>query len=273
MEKTIKRIPIISLLIGAVLIFGMAYLLSACQTSAQVGDDIPTVEESMDGSQDKRLDQVDEAQIRRFTDKLVNASDVNVEILSINLNGNDAIVKTKWDLKGFRSWKISKARLEIDGLEYAFGGYDLAEGLFHYIDGDACKITASESLEPNETCSADLTNEKPYRLDLLIFKDVPHDFLDREVVLTITEMSSVPNESEYCKDLQIERIAEVMQKDYPGIELYCFQEPGFNGYSIREGSSYANDEAAKQAVSDRVVSVISGNTAGIWKFDLSKYTN
>ena len=273
MEKTQKRIPIISLLIGAVLIFGMAYLLSACQTSAQVGDDIPTVEESMDGSQDKRLDQVDEAQIRRFTDKLVNASDVNVEILSINLNGNDAIVKTKWDLKGFRSWKISKARLEIDGLEYAFGGYDLAEGLFHYIDGDACKITASESLEPNETCSADLTNEKPYRLDLLIFKDVPHDFLDREVVLTITEMSSVPNESEYCKDLQIERIAEVMQKDYPGIELYCFQEPGFNGYSIREGSSYANDEAAKQAVSDRVVSVISGNTAGIWKFDLSKHTN
>lgn len=273
MKKTQKRISIIRLLIGTVLIFGMVYLLSACQTSAQVREDIPSLEKSMDFSQDKRLDQVDEAQIRRFTDKVVNASDVNVEILSINLNGNDAIVKTKWDLKDFRSWKISKVRLEIDGLEYAFGGFDLAEGLFHYIDGDACKITVSEGLEPIETCSTDLTNEKPYRLDLLIFKDVPHDFLDREVVLTITEMSSVPNESDYCKDLQIERIAEVLQKDYPGIELNCFQEPGFNGYSIRESSAYANDEAAKQAVSDYVVSLINGKTAGIWKFDLSKQTN
>lgn len=270
MKKTQKRIPIISLLIAAVLIFGMVYLLSACQTSDQVAEGVPTVEESKDLSQDKPLDQVDEAQIRRFTDKVVNASDVNVEILSINLNGNDAIVKTKWDLKDSRSWRISKARLEIDGLKYEFGGYDLAEGLFHYIDGNACKISVSENLEPNETCSPDFTNEKPYRVDLLIFKDVPHDFLDREVVLTITEMSSVPNESEYCKDLQIERIAEVMQKDYPGIELDCFQEPGFNGYSIREGLAYADDEAANQAVSDYVVSVISGKTAGIWKFDLSK---
>ena len=46
------------------------------------------------------------------------------------------------------------------------------------------------------------------------------------------------------------------------------------GFDVDIGPLFQTpQEAAKQAVSDHVVSVISGKTAGIWKFDLSKQLN
>jgi hypothetical protein len=204
----------------------------------------------------------------QFNNKTAEYDGLTMEVLSVSSSGNDAIVEVLWELKDSRDWKINNAVLEIDSQVYSYAGFDLVEGLFHYTDGTACKIDMHDSVG-KDSCSASFLQETPYRVDRLIFANVPGDFLDRSIQLRILGMVAFPSESEYCKVLNIEHIQNTMQGEFPGVELKCFQEDGLQGYAIRESSPYAEDEKALAVLSDHAGKALFGNMAGIWKFDLT----
>lgn len=203
-----------------------------------------------------------------FSGKISSSSGMTMELLSIQPSGNDAIIEVRWQPKDWRAWKISKASLEIDGQEYNYPGFELVEGLFHYRDGSACFISMNGDTQKKE-CEPSMIEETPYRVDRATFADVPFDFLQKSVIVKITEVNSIPNESQYCEELNVDTIVKLMQNDFPGIELECFQDPGMNWYRIKEGNSYADDQMAMTRASELVSEALQGRIAGIWKFDLS----
>jgi hypothetical protein len=69
--------------------------------------------------------------------------------------------------------------------------------------------------------------------------------------------------------LNIEHIQEIMQDDFPGLELECPQEDGCQGYQIKESSVFAGDEKVIAVLADHVVKTLFGNMAGIWEFELT----
>ena len=266
MKITKKRM--VTILLSAIVIVGMAYLLSLFMgsTKAEVTAIQPPVDMAIvnpKGEEPKH-----EPQIVLFNDKIAEYDNLTMQVLKISLSGNDAIIDVFWELKDPRDWKINDAVLEIDSQSYSYAGFDLVEGLFHYSDGTACKIDMQQLSQEHE-CSKDWLKETPYRIDRLVFANVPRDLLSRSVQLIITGMEAFPSESEYCKVLNIEHIQKIMQADFPGLELECFQEDGFQGYQIKESSVFAGDEKVLASLTDHAVKALFGNMAGIWKFELT----
>jgi hypothetical protein len=203
-----------------------------------------------------------------FSGRTAASSGMTMEVLSMEPKDDNVSVEVRWQMTDWRDWKISKASLNIDGQEYNYAGYDLVEGLFHYRDGSACHVSMNHDVVEKE-CSPAMIEEAPYRVDRLIFKDVPHDFLQKSVILKITEVNSIPNESQYCEELDVDTIAKLMQAEFPGIELECFQDPGMNWSRIAENTPYTNNDKAIDTFRQLVGEALQGRIAGIWKFDLS----
>lgn len=255
----------------AIAIVGMAYILSAWLGNRKDLEVInpPTMDTQVETQKSPVETEVAEDSKVKYFAKEVRSSGITMVIQSIERSGDDAIVEVRWQLQDWRDWKISKVSLEIDGQEYDYAGLDLVEGLFHYRDGSACFISMNDDTQEKE-CLPSMIEETPYRVDRLIFKDVPYDFLQEPIIVKITEVNSFPNESQYCEELDVDTIAILMQNDFPGIELECFQDPGMSWYRIKEGNSYAENETAMTRVSELVSEALQGRIAGIWKFDLSE---
>lgn len=265
--KTTKQ-RLVTIAISAIVIVGLAFLLNFFMGSSKAAvlgtcppDDLitakPDVSEAAQGNQ-----------ILQFDDKIAEYDGLIMKVLNMTSSGDNAIVEVYWQLKDSRDWKINNAVLEIDSQAYSYGGFDLVEGLFHYSDGTACKIDMQQ-LSEEGNCASEFRQEIPYRIDRLIFENVPGDFWRRSIQLRITGLTAFPGESEYCKTLNIEHIQNLMQDEFPGIKLECFQEVGFQGYRITDDSPYAKDEKALTMLSDSAVKALFGNMAGIWKFDLT----
>jgi hypothetical protein len=263
-----KKQRIVTILLSAIVIVGKAFLLnlivgsskaeiSKAESPNEIKETSPTVSETEQ-----------QAQKVQFHNKIAEYDGLTMEVLSITSSGNDAIVEVLWELKDSRDWKINNAVLEIDSQEYSYAGFDLVEGLFHYMDGTACKIDMHNYVEKDD-CSAAFLQETPYRVDRLIFANVPGDFLNRSIQLRILGMVAFPSESDYCGVLNIEHIQNTMQAEFPGVELECFQKDGLQDYAIKESSHYAKDEKALAVLSDHAGKALFGNMAGIWKFDLT----
>jgi len=265
--KTTER-RIVTILLSAMVIVGMAFLLNFLMESSKA-EDLKT--QSLTRSEEATPAISESEQVSQkvqFNNKTAEYDGLTMEVLSITSSGDDAIVEVLWELKDSRDWKINNAVLEIDSQAYSYEGFDLVEGLFHYPDGTACKIDMQNpTLE--DDCSSEFLQEIPYRVDRLIFANVPGDFLNRSIQLRILGLTAFPSESEYCKVLNVEHIQKMMQDDFPGVELECFQEDGLQGYGIKESSPYAKDEKAVAVLSDYAVKALFGNMAGIWKFDLT----
>ena len=269
-KHTIPRY-LFSIALIAVVIVGMAYFLSTWidNTRAQEVINQPvenTIAESQESPVEKET--AAENEVKYFTKEVISAG-LSMLVQSVERSENNAVVEVRWQLKDWRDWRISKASLEIDGQDYDYAGYDLVEGLFHYRDGSACFISMKDDTKEKE-CSQSMIEEAPYRVDRLIFKDVPHDFLQKSVTVKITEMDSFPNESQYCEVLDVDTIANLMQAEFPGIELECFQDPGMSGYRIKQGNPYADDKKAMTKAGELAIEALQGKIAGIWKFDLSE---
>jgi len=266
MKITNKRV--VTILLSAIVIVGMAYLLSLFMgsTKAEVTEIQPPAD--LSNTNPKGTEPEHETQIVLFNDKIAECDNLTMQVLKMSLSGDDAIIDVFWELKDPRDWKINNAVLEIDSQSYSYAGFDLVEGLFHYSDGTACKIDMQQ-LSQEDECSSDWLKETPYRIDRLIFANVPRDFLSRSVQLIITGMEAFPSESEYCKVLNIEHIQKIMQDDFPGLELECFQKDGFQGYQIKESSVFAGDEKVLTILADHAVKALFGNIAGLWKFELT----
>jgi len=263
-----KKQRIVTILLSAIVIVGMAFLLNFLIGSSKAevlkAESPNELVETNPAVSEPEL----ESQKVQFNNKTAEYDGLTMEVLSMSSSGNDAIVEVLWELKDSRDWKINNAALEIDSQAYSYAGFDLVEGLFHYPDGTACKIDMQNpTLE--DDCSSEFLQETPYRVDRLIFANVPGDFLNRSIQLRILGLTAFPSESEYCKVLNIEHIQKMMQEDFPGLELECFQEDGLQGYGIKESSPYAKDEKALALLSDHAVKALFGNMAGIWKFDLT----
>jgi len=270
MKKHTIRRYLFSIALIAVVIVGMAYFLSIWidNTRAQEVINQPvenTIAEPQKSPVEKET--AAENEVKYFNKEVISAG-LSMLVQSVERSENDAIIEVRWQLKDWRDWKISKASLEIDGQEYDYAGYDLVEGLFQYRDGSACHLSMNNDVVEKE-CSPSMIEEAPYRVDRLIFKDVPHDFLQKSVIVKITEMDSFPNESQYCEVLDVETIAKLMQAEFPGIEFECFQDPGMSGYRIKQGNSYAEDKTAMTKAGELAIEALQGRIAGIWKFDLS----
>lgn len=203
-----------------------------------------------------------------FVDKTVVFNNVRFTVLSQTAAGDKAWIEVYWEPIDSRDWKITKADFIIDEKSYSYGGAQMREGLSHYLDGRACKYIA-EGNELKENCDSAFLQDTPYRIDRLIFSGVPDGFLNQKAELIIKEINANPNESNYCKALNIEHIQELMQADFPGIELVCVQENGYNGYHIQENSAFANDENAIEILSQHAQNALVGQIVGIWAFDLS----
>ena len=263
-----KKHRIVTILLSAIVIVGMAFLLNFLMGSSKA--EVLKVESpnELEEAVPAISEPEQEPQKVQFNNKTAEYDGLTMEVLSITSSGDDAIVEVLWELKDSRDWKINNAVLEIDSQAYSYEGFDLLEGLFHYADGTACKIDMQNpTLE--DDCSSEFLQETPYRVDRLIFANVPGDFLTRSIQLRILGMVAFPSESEYCRVLNIEHIQQTMQGEFPGIALECFQEDGLQGYGIKEGSAYAKDEKALAMLSDYAVKALFGNMAGIWKFDLT----
>jgi len=266
MKITNKRV--VTILLSAIVIVGMAYLLSLFMgsTKAEVTEIQPPAD--LSNTNPKGTEPEHEPQIVLFNDKIAEYDKLTMQVLKMSLSGDDAIIDVFWELKDPRDWKINNAVLEVDSQSYSHAGFDLVEGLFHYSDGTACKIDMQQ-LSQEDECSNDWLKDTPYRIDRLVFANVPRDFLSRSIQLIITGMEAFPSESEYCKVLNIEHIQKIMQDDFPGLELECFQEDGFQGYQIKESSVFAGDEKALTILADHAVKALFGNIAGLWKFELT----
>lgn len=270
MKKYTIRRYLFSIALIAVVIVGMSYLLSTWIGNTRAQEVVnPPVENTIAEPQKSPVETetAAEDEIKYFTKEVISAG-LTMAVQSVERSENDAIIEVRWQLKDWRDWKISKASLDIDGQEYQYAGFDLVEGLFHYRDGSACHIYMNDGAKEKE-CLASMIEEAPYRVDRLIFKDVPHDFLQKSIIIKITEMDSLPNESQYCEVLDVDTIAKLMQIEFPGIELECFQDPGISGYRIKEGNSFASDEKAMAKAGELAIEALQGKIAGIWKFDLS----
>lgn len=265
--KTTKQ-RIVRIILSALVIVGMASLLNFLMGSskaevleAQPLNDLEATIPAISTSEH-------EPETVQFDNEITEYDGITMEVLSMTPSGNDAIVEVLWELKDSRDWKINNAVLEIDSQEYSYAGFDLVEGLFHYMDGTACKIDMHNYVE-KDNCSAAFLQETPYRVDRLIFANVPGDFLNRSIQLRILGIVAFPSESDYCGVLNIEHIQNTMQGEFPGVELECFQEDGLQGYAIKESSHYAKDEKALAVLSDHAGKALFGNMAGIWMFDLT----
>ncbi len=263
----IRRIA--SIAIAAIVIVGMYYLLSTWfgNTKDQevvnppIEDTIVVTQKSPVGTEAAAADDIKHLTMEVFS------SGLTMAVQSVERSGDDAVVEVRMQLKDWRDWKISKASIEIDGQEYQYAGFDLVEGLFHYRDGSACHISMNDDAQEKE-CLPSMIEEAPYRVDRLIFKDIPHDFLQRSIIVKITEVNSFPNESQYCETLDVDTIAKLMDDEFPGIELECYEEPGISGYRIKEDTPYAKNEKAMETFSQFVTDAFSGRVAGIWEFNL-----
>jgi len=265
--KTTKQ-RYVTIVVSAIVIVGMAFLLNFLMgsSSAAIFSTQPPTDLTEANSEVSEPAQGE--QIVRFDGKTAEYKGLTMKVLSMTSSGNDAIVEVYWQLKDSRDWKINNATLEIDSQAYSLGGFDLVEGVFHYSDGTACKIDMQQ-LTDEGNCASEYLQEQPYRIDKLIFENVPGDFLSRSIQLKITGMTAFPGESDYCKTLNIQHIQNLMQAEFPGIELECFQGNGLLGYGAKDGSPFAEDEKALTVLSDYAVKALFGNMAGLWKFDLS----
>jgi len=250
-------------------IIGLVYLWSTFlgKSKEQESNLDTTISSQPELQLNKDPDEVNEKV--NFSGRTAASSGMTMEVLSMEPKDDNVSVEVRWQMTDWRDWKISKASLNIDGQEYNYAGYDLVEGLFHYRDGSACHVSMNHDVVEKE-CSPAMIEEAPYRVDRLIFKDVPHDFLQKSVILKITEVNSIPNESQYCEELDVDTIAKLMQAEFPGIELECFQDPGMSGYRIKQGNSYADDKTAMTKAGELAIEALQGRIAGIWKFDLSE---
>jgi len=246
-----KKQRIVTILLSAIVIVGMAFLLNFLIGSSKAevlkAESPNELVETNPAVSEPEL----ESQKVQFNNKTAEYDGLTMEVLSMSSSGNDAIVEVLWELKDSRDWKINNAALEIDSQAYSYAGFDMQ----------------NPTLE--DDCSSEFLQETPYRVDRLIFANVPGDFLNRSIQLRILGLTAFPSESEYCKVLNIEHIQKMMQEDFPGLELECFQEDGLQGYGIKESSPYAKDEKALALLSDHAVKALFGNMAGIWKFDLT----
>lgn len=265
--KTTKQ-RIVTILLSATVIVGMAYLLNFLVESSKA-EDIRTQSPTPAENAIPAISESEKVpQKVQFDNMTAEYDGLTMEVLSIASSGDDAVVEVHWDLEDSRDWKINNAALRIDLQDYSLAGFDLVEGVFHYADGTACKVDMQNDTTKDD-CSEKWLQEAPYRVDRLIFANVPGDFLNRFVELRILGMTAYPNEGEYCKVLNINAIQEAMQQDFPGVELECFQDEGLLGYGIKQDSAYANYTKALTELSDYATKALFGSKAGIWKFDLT----
>jgi len=267
-KERIRRIAVIAIV--AIAIVSTAYFLNTWfgNTKAQEIVDTPVIDTNVESQKSPVETEVAvESEVKYFTNEVVSAG-LTMAVQSIERSGTDAIVEVRWQLKDWRDWKISKASLYIDDQEYNYAGSTLVEGLFQYRDGSACFISMKDETQDKE-CLPSMIGETPYRVDHVFFKNIPHDFLQKSIVLKITEVNSIPNESQFCEELDLDTIEELMENEFPGIELECFEDPGLNWSRIAENNPYTNDEKAIETYNQLVAEAFSGRVAGIWKFDLS----
>ena len=265
--KTTKQ-RIVTILVSATVIVCMAFLLNFLMEGSSAEDFstrslTPLAETLPTNSEPEHV-----SQKVLFDNKTAEYDGLTMEVLSMTASGNDAVVAVRWELEDSRDWKINNAILKIDSQDYSLVGFDLVEGVFHYADGTACKIDMQNDTIKDD-CSETWLQEESYRIDRLIFANVPGDFLNRSVELRILGMTAYPNEGEYCKVLNINNIQDAMQEDFPGVELECFQDEGLLGYGIRQDSAYANDNKALAELSNYATKALLGSKAGMWKFDLT----
>ncbi len=259
---------IVSVILAAFVLVGIAFLAKYLRTGSnkEQGMSNQAVVEAENSQSPIELSE--SYPTVEFADKSVEFNDVRVTVLSQTAAGNEAWIEVYWEPIDTRDWNITKADFIIGEKTYSYSGARLREGLFHNWDGRACKFLA-EGNELKEDCDSTYLEETPYRIDRLIFSHVPDGFLNQKAELIIKEINANPNEGNYCKALNIEHIQELMQANFPGIELVCVQENGYNGYHIQENSAFANDESAIEALSQHAQNALVGQIVGIWAFDLS----
>jgi len=262
-----KTSKIASVILATIVLVGIAFLVKFLFTSSKE-QTLPEPTEIAGENLQSPAALLEDHPTIAFSDKSAEYDDVRITVLNQTAVGDEAWVEVYWEPIDTRDWKITKADFIIGDKSYSYGGAHLREGLFHYLDGRACKYMM-EGNKLKENCDSAFLQDTPYRIDRLIFSRVPEGILNQKAELIIKEINAEPNEGNYCKALNIEHIQELMQANFPGIELVCVQENGYNGYHIQENSAFANDESAIKALSQHAQNALVGQIVGIWAFDLS----
>lgn len=171
--------------------------------------------------------------------------DLTFEVVDYRQVGDEAQFDVKFPLVDERDWQIRNVvYLEVDGEQYPLRATELVEIVRPSVDGTG----------------------EAFRIDTLTFADVPADLDQRDFTLMIKEISTMPDEGGYCDPNLIQSIQEPMAEAFPGIEIVCHSEPGFDGFEIAADSVYANDADALELLGSVVNHPLNGRVIGLWEF-------
>jgi hypothetical protein len=171
--------------------------------------------------------------------------DLTFEVVDYRQVGDEAQFDVKFPLVDERDWQIRNVvYLEIDGEQYPLRATELVEIVRPPVDGTG----------------------EAFRVDTLTFADVPVDLDQRDFTLMIKEINTMPNEGGYCDPSLVQSIQEPMAEAFPGIEIVCVSEPGFDGFEIAPDSVYANDANALELLGSVVSHALNGWVIGLWEF-------
>ena len=252
------------IVVMALLIVGAAYLLSIVVRPSQTADG---------DSEGEAL--AADPQTAEPASKAVSALDSHLpitatkegltfEVLDYRWEENEARFDVKFPLVDERDWQIRNVvYLEIDGEEYPLRRTEPVEILRPAVDGEQV-VQRVENGVVTEAVVAD-TGEA-YRIDTLAFGDVPADLDQRDFTLMIKEINTLPNEGGYCDPYLIQSIQGQMAGAFPGIEVVCISEPGFDGLSIAPDSAFAKDTDALSLLDTVVLRALNARIIGLWAF-------
>jgi hypothetical protein len=247
-----KKKHLLQIIVVALIVVGAAYILSTT---------IKSVQADQSGLQDKIPGIQHESQLS--LPEKVTKDDLAVQVLDYQWERNEARFDVKISLPDSRDWLIRKAYLEVEGKRFSLWGTDLVELVSPAVDGEQSVLRQEDGVV--EELMLPDTGEA-YRIDTLIFGDVPVDLYQKAFNLVIQEISTTPDETSYCNPGIQVAIREPMEAAFPGIEIECMSEPGFLGYQIAPTSKYSEDAEVQEYFSNTIDQVLNTILVGPWNF-------
>ena len=188
---------------------------------------------------------------------------LTVEVLDYRWEENEARFDVKFSLVDSRDWQIRKAYIEVEGKRYSLWGTTLVEMVSPAIEREQTILRYKNGVV-EETAIADTGDA--YRIDTLAFGDAPSDLDKTSFMLVIQEISTMPDEGEYCNPGIQKSIQDSMEEKYPGIEIECISEPGYLGYQIVPDSKYLTNAEIMTTFDAAVNQALFTILVGPWNF-------
>jgi len=247
----------------ALFIVGAAYIVSTTFQSVGAINDDSDGSPSTDDALAKASPTEVISDLDPYLPMAVTKEGLTLEVLDYRWVENEALFDVKFPLVDERDWQLKNVYLEIDGKQYPLWATTMVEVVEPAVDGEQVVLRYENGIVKDEVIA---DTGKAYRIDTLTFGDVPLNLDKLDFMLVIKEISTTPNEGGYCKPDIIKSIQNPMEEAFPGIEIVCISEPGFDGFGIASDSTFVEDAEALSLFDTIVNRVLNARIIGLWQF-------